>query len=358
MTSSHSPSLNKGLESVDHHAVLRILDVNLNRAAEALRTLEDIARVIREDATSSGVIKELRHQLGQLADRLDRPERLAARCVYRDAGTQKTTPDEAQRSDWRAIIIAACERSQQSLRVLEECSKLINPTLSASFKQLRYLALDQLALVELRLARPQAPFSDAAVYLLVDCSLPLDRFTTVVQELQRSGVDLFQLRDKQADGGKLLSYARAAVQALGPGQVIINDRVDIALASGAGGVHVGQDDLPIQEVQRLSKGRLWIGVSTHDLQQAIQAERAGADYVGCGPTFPSSTKHFDHFAGTEFLQQVSAQVEIPAFAIGGINLSNVALVRQAGFRRIAVSGAVLDSNNPSHAARSLADALQ
>ncbi|MCA9134267.1 MAG: thiamine phosphate synthase [Planctomycetales bacterium] len=335
-------------------AALRVVDANANRAAEGLRTLEDTARLVREDALAAEWLKQLRHQLGEVLAGIDRPQRLSSRDTVSDAGTQLTATNEIRRDNLTQVVTTASERVGQSLRCLEEYSKLLSPQLSQQFKQLRYAAYDVLAKVEIRLSGGERPGS-ARLYLLIDCTQELDLFEAYVRELAAAGVDWFQLRDKQAEGGKLLRYARCAVAALreSPARVIVNDRVDIALASGAAGVHVGQDDLPLTAVRRLAGSALWIGVSTHSLQQAQAAEAAGADYIGCGPTFPSSTKSFTAFPGLELIRQVSAAVRIPLFAIGGIDLQRVGKVVQCGCRRIAVSHAIHAASQPTAAASAL-----
>lgn len=343
------------------HSTLRILDVNLNRATEGLRTLEDIARVIHEDATSSSILKALRHSLGEFAAKLPRTERLEARAAHSDAGTSLTTKSELSRANWSDVVTAACERVTQSLRVIEEASKIEFNSLVSEIKQLRYRAYDDLALVENRLKNAASQgltsFPGSPLYLLVGCEQPIEGFVATLRELQQAGVGLFQIRDKRADGAQLLQYARAAVASVGADCVVVNDRVDVALASGAGAVHVGQEDLPIAEVRRLSGSKLWIGVSTHDISQVRAAQQAGADYIGCGPTFPSTTKQFEQFAGLEFLRQVPAEILIPAYAIGGISIDNIDQVRQTGICRVAVSGAILSAKNPSDAAKAMAQKL-
>jgi thiamine-phosphate pyrophosphorylase len=104
-------------------------------------------------------------------------------------------------------------------------------------------------------------------------------------------------------------------------------------------------------------GRLTIGVSTHNLSQATQAQLSGADYIGCGPTFPSETKSFDQFAGVEWLHQVATEIDIPAYAIGGISAANVSQVLATGVRRIVVGAAIWASQAPEEQARRLADQL-
>jgi thiamine-phosphate pyrophosphorylase len=337
----------------------RILDVNANRAMEGLRTIEDAARVIREDAKIADSLKSLRHDLAAVIEQLDRSQRLMARDTAQDAGIGLTAASERQRVDWRSIVVAASERCQQSLRCLEEYSKLISEDVSLLFKSLRYRAYDVLAEAELRLLSTPFP-SSAQLYLLVNCSLPLAEFQVYVRSLADSGADLIQLRDKSADGARLRLYAGAATQALAETstRLIVNDRVDIALASGAAGVHLGQEDLPIQDARRIAGYALWIGVSTHSIERAIQAQASGADYIGCGPTFSSTTKAFDEFPGPKFVAEVSARITIPFFAIGGITEANLSEVKRAGCSRIAVSSVVQDSAHPQATVQRLKRHLQ
>ena len=346
---------------LEHERLLavRVMDANANRAGEGLRTLEDVARLVHEDTAAVTWLKQLRHGLAEALGMLQRGERLQMRSTLGDAGTDVHARGEQQRADVASIVAAACERVLQSLRNLEEFSKLWSTPASGTFKQLRYEAYDVLAKLELRWLTGRSLKDNQRLYLLIDCSLPLESFHAQVGSLADAGVDLFQLRDKRAEGARLMQYARAAVDALQhrPAQLIVNDRVDVALASGAAGVHVGQDDISLVDALRLAQSRLWIGVSTHSLAEAMEAEQGGADYIGCGPTFPSQTKHFAEFAGPEFLREVAAHVSIPAFALGGVDEDNLSQVLNANFQRIAVSGAILRAEDPGQAARRLKERL-
>lgn len=337
----------------------RVLDACANRAAEGLRTIEDVARLVREDAWAAAQLKSLRHELGRVVDCLPRMERLAARCTHTDAGTGLLGSAENQRADWQSIVSAASERVAQSLRSLEEFSKIFDPNIALQFKQLRYRAYDSLAEIEIRF-RETRNIQSARLYVLIDCHKPIDEFAQYLRQLATAGVDWFQLREKKLDDCQFLKYARAAVDALQglSASVIINDRPDIALLSGAAGVHVGQDDLPIEQVRRLVGHKLLVGVSTHSIQQLLEAQDRGADYVGCGPTFPSRTKCFSEYPGLEFIQQATGLARVPAFAIGGIDAENMAEVIAAGCNRIAVSACVHAASDPVLAATLLANCLR
>ncbi len=338
--------------------IWRLIDVNANRVAEGLRTTEDLARVVFENAVASSKIKALRHSVSEAIAELDRHSRLGARDTGHDAGTQITTDSERRRPSWDSILIAANERSLQALRCLEEFTKPIGDAISARFKQLRYQAYDTLAEVELALtAKPST--EQGQLYLLIDCQRPMDEFVAYLANLFDSGVDWIQIRDKTIDGGQLVDYTRAALRVATRYEhnrkrlVIVNDRLDVALAARADGVHLGQEDLTIQDARRTAGRHLIIGVSTHSVEQAERAVASGADYIGCGPTFPTVTKSFEDFPGLNYLKQVSERFPIAAFAIGGIDVNNLAEVLASGIRRIAVSSSIHAAMDPIAAARQL-----
>src|SRR4030065_1491695 len=123
--------------------------------------------------------------------------------------------------------------------------------------------------------------------------------------------------------------------------LIINDFLDIAMCAGADGVHLGQDDLPLKEARKIIGRDRIVGISTHSLEQAIEAEKNGADYIGFGPVFTTSTKDAGKPKSIEMLHEVKKQVSIPVVAIGGINLVNVKSVLHTGVDAIAVASAIL-----------------
>jgi thiamine-phosphate pyrophosphorylase len=207
---------------------------------------------------------------------------------------------------------------------------------------------------------PAELLQDARLYVLLDGRDSSDSFAQLVQDLVEAGVDVLQLRDKQLPDRDLVARARMLRQLTRGSDTlfVVNDRPDIAVLSDADGVHVGQDELTVADCRTIVGSNRLVGVSTHSLGQARQAILDGADYIGCGPTFPSQTKAFEDFPGLDFLRAVQAEVHIPAFAIGGINRENLACVLEAGFYRVAVSGAVTTSTGPVAAARSLRQTLR
>jgi thiamine-phosphate pyrophosphorylase len=128
-------------------------------------------------------------------------------------------------------------------------------------------------------------------------------------------------------------------------------------------VHVGQEEMPLCDVRRLVGSEMLVGVSTHSMEQARLAVRDGADYLGAGPVFPSSTKAFDEFPGVDFLKQIAAEMTLPdstlpVFAIGGINSGNLPQVIDSGVQRIAVQSVVTESQDPAAICRQLKEKLE
>lgn len=165
----------------------------------------------------------------------------------------------------------------------------------------------------------------------------------VLPELLRAGVKMLQLRAKSLAAKEFLELARwVRDETANHGcRLIVNDRVDIAMACRADGVHLGQDDLPLHAGRKLM-GQGIIGISTHDIEQARQAQHDGADYIGFGPMFGTQTKDTGYSArGTDMLKEIRAAVTIPIVAIGGINEQNVSQVWQAGANSAAIISDIL-----------------
>ncbi|HEY3302616.1 MAG TPA: thiamine phosphate synthase [Candidatus Binatia bacterium] len=172
------------------------------------------------------------------------------------------------------------------------------------------------------------------LYAILDTSFCKDRSPiAILRQLLRGGVKLVQLRAKELPSGKFFDLAKEARQLTREAGAlfIVNDRADIALACNADGAHLGQDDLPLAAARKVLGREKIIGISTHDLAQVREAEAGGADYIGFGPIFGSTTKDTGYAArGLEMLRDIKQAVKIPVVAIGGINEGNVAEVWKAG----------------------------
>jgi len=179
----------------------------------------------------------------------------------------------------------------------------------------------------------------------VDLQLPWGAYVITSQDhLQiaeqacSGGARVIQYRDKDAPAARRLDVARQirSVTRESGTLFIVNDHIDIALLSAADGVHLGQDDLSIAEARKIVPAGFLIGKSIHSLDQAIEAQGLGADYIGIGPVFATPTKENNPPIGLETLRKIAAAIEIPFVAIGGINLENMAKVKAAGVRNVAM----------------------
>jgi len=177
----------------------------------------------------------------------------------------------------------------------------------------------------------------------------------VMEAAIRGGADIVQLRDKETPPERLLGQARALRELTRRYGVpfIVNDYPELALEVEADGVHLGQEDMPIAEARRLLGGDKIIGISTHSIEQAREAVRAGADYIGVGPVYPTPTKPGRPAAGLEYVRQAAAEIAIPWVAIGGITLDNADEVLDAGARRLCAVSAIVGSPDPEAVSREL-----
>lgn len=334
------------MSEAEQTAAWRTIDANFNRAVEGLRVVEDHARFVLGDAFLSRECKALRHDLTSALSGIDPHNvRLVCRDTLGDVGTSISTPQEAERHSAQELAAANWQRASQALRVIEEFAKLISSA-ATSFEQLRYRSYT-LAKAFAVNERSRTIWEGRHLYMLIDGGPSEAAFAATARELIPAGVHVLQLRDKHLDDRQLLERAkqlRRLIDEAPPDQrplFIMNDRPDIAILARADGVHVGQEELPVSEVRRLVGPVMQIGVSTHSLEQARAAVLAGADYLGCGPTFASETKSFADFPGLPFLRQLAAEIALPSFAIGGITADNLAQVLATGMTRVAVSGAIL-----------------
>jgi thiamine-phosphate pyrophosphorylase len=340
-------------------ALERILDASVNRACEGLRTLEDLARFVLDDAELSRRAKDARHAVRAAASAAG-PRRLVAwRNTPGDVGTSIATEQEATRTSAGSLAVAAGNRVGEALRSCEEVAKALGLDAFA-FEAARYEAYEIQRRLVLALGSGMGPRWRVCVLITAElCRLP---WQEVAEAACRGGAGCLQLREKELGDRELLSRARRLVEIARPHgvAVVVNDRPDIGLLSGAVGVHVGQSDLGVAEIRRLAGDRLLVGVSCSTLEQARQAAHDGADYLGLGPMFASVTKPKDGLSGPALVEAVSADPVaggLGHLAISGITPENVGELVAAGCTGIAVCGAVCGAEDPQAATRALVEAM-
>ena len=200
----------------------------------------------------------------------------------------------------------------------------------------------------------------AQLYLILDRQVnSYDELWQILTKSVRTNVDIVQLRDKFGSAREVLKFSKEARQFIrGKIPFIVNDRVDIALASGASGVHLGQDDLSVSFARRILGKNALVGVSCQSLKHALKAQRDGADYIGFGSVFKTLTKPNRREMNLKLLEKVSAQIKIPLFAIGGITAQRVDLIRRLGIARVAVCREICLASDVRKAVVELKSALR
>ncbi len=175
-----------------------------------------------------------------------------------------------------------------------------------------------------------------------------------VAQAVQGGVNMVQLREKDLPGGRLLALAKELKQAMGQQAVlVVNERVDVALAAGAQGIQLGEEALPVTEARRLAGEEMLIGRSVHTPEGALRAQDQGADFLVLGTIFPSRSHPGESAAGVGLVARVVERVKLPVLAIGGVNQQNAYQVMKAGASGVAVVGAILGSQDPRRAAQEL-----
>jgi thiamine-phosphate pyrophosphorylase len=265
----------------------------------------------------------------------------------------------------RHVFAANAARASQSIRSLEECSRLVVPAVTAAFEQLRY-RIYTLEKAAMTIITSQNKFADISLCVLLDVNQPQAEFKTLVGQLLAAGVKMIQLRDKQANTALLCERTKTIIRQaqqhaeLTAGKrclVLVNDRADVAVAANADGVHLGETDLPVNLARKVCGHEFIIGRTAHSIDEAKQAVRDGADYLGVGPCYPSITKQFKEFASETFLRNVSEEIRLPVFAIGGITSDNLDRLVHLGVKRVAIASSITGAADPGEESRRICSLL-
>ncbi|MEB3332077.1 MAG: thiamine phosphate synthase [Synechococcaceae cyanobacterium] len=364
-------------------AVLRLLDANLDRAREGLRVLEDWARFGLDRPDLVARCKDLRQRLGRCHEDRFR----LARHTASDPAAGLAHPAQAERRGPAAVLAANAARVQEALRVLEEFGRQPAPQLAVEAAAIRYRLYDlEVDLLRAGAAADGEADGDRRRRLLRSCRLylitsPGPGLVAAVEGALNAGVRLVQYRAKPgalAAGGEPLDDAGRLAEARSLRRLcsqhgalfLVNDRIDLALAVEADGVHLGQGDLPPAQARRLLGPERLIGRSTHALPQLRQALADGCDYVGVGPVHATPSKPGREPVGLDYVRAAAGLLggpqagssepadAIPFFAIGGIDAATLPPVLAAGAGRVAVVRAITAAADPGAAASELLALLQ
>jgi len=341
--------------------VLRIVDANFNRIGEGLRLLEDTARLILNDADLSRQLKAMRHSLS-IKDLSTKKNLLQARDSHGDVGIKIEVSQQSKERDIASTVVANSRRVQESLRVIEELSKIPSIDLAdEAFKGARFELYDIEKSLVSKLLRKEKADRISGLYTIIDTQYLNNRSCEdMASQIIEGGAGIIQLRAKDMSVRKITAIAKKLKRlcAENGALFIVNDRLDITLAADADGLHIGQEDLLSEDARRLLPIDRIIGCSVASAEQAKEAEDAGADYLAVSAVFPTPSKKDTTIAGLKVLKEIRKQTQLPLVAIGGINIDNTAEVQAAGADSVAIISAIMQAESPGEATRQIIELLR
>lgn len=322
----------------------RLLDANINRVSEGIRVVEDVARFMYNQKEFSKELREKRHYLRKLFIQKDN-NFLNSRDTKKDVGIEITKASQLdKKSNIKNIVVGNFKRIQEGLRSIEEISKIsCDYCISKEVEALRY-SFYNLEKEFMGSLKPQIPLG---LYGITAENFSKGRSNyEVVTEMIKSGIKIVQYREKFKSLREKLEEAKILCELCKKNNVlfIVNDHVDIALMVDADGVHVGQEDMHVNEIRKILGSNKIIGLSTHSVEDADKALLQDVDYIGVGPIFPTTTK--DRVAvGIEYMKYVEKNIDLPYIAIGGIKESNLLQIVEKGAKRIALVSEIVGADD-------------
>ncbi|MBO8234283.1 thiamine phosphate synthase [Prochlorococcus marinus XMU1419] len=321
----------------------QIIDANLDRAREGLRVLEDWARFGLGKEKYVKKIKNFRQILGK--NHLEVYKQ--SRNHINDKCKGLTHKEQFNRNTSDQIISSNSGRVQEALRVIEEFSRLHNHELSKIASEIRYeiytIEIDLLNLSSCKNSEKILKEND--LYVITDQKANL---LEIIEEILIAGVRIIQHRFKTGSDKDNLQEAIKIKKLCKKYNAlfIINDRLDIALASNADGIHLGKDDLDLKTARKLLGYSKIIGISANNKIDISNALKKGCDYIGIGPVFETTTKKNKKPIGIEKIKTLTKDLNIPWFAIGGINSNNISYLKRHGFKKVALVSQLMNSEHP------------
>ncbi len=325
----------------------RLLDACINRSAEGLRVLEDIARFSFDHQKMSSDIRKLRHEIRELFKGREK-ELLSSRKALDDVGIETSMKQKQdERKNLKDTVLSNFKRVEEALRSIEEILKSKGEYLAG--KKMETLRFSVYCLEPEFISFFSRKLPQGIYGILGErFSLGMTNADTAKQMVD-AGIDVLQYREKLKDKNLKQIFKECCeireITAAANVPFIINDYTDIAMMVGADGIHQGQDDLPIDAVRKIAK-EMMIGCSTHSPEQAAKAVADGADYIGVGPIFTTRTKDdVCDAVGLEYLEHVAATYDIPFVAIGGIKISNLREVLSRGAKTVCLVTEIIGAEN-------------
>ncbi len=323
--------------------VYQIIDANLDRAREGLRVLEDWARFGFGKNDFVAKIKNYRQILGKNHLGIYKQ----SRNQIEDQCKGLTHQEQSNRKTPEQIISSNAGRVQEALRVIEEFSRLHNQELSKIASEIRYeiytLEIDLLNLSNSNGLEEILKEND--LYIITD---PKENLLEIIEDILIAGVKIIQHRFKTGTDKDNLEEAIHIKNLCKRynSLFIINDRIDIALASNADGIHLGQDDIDLKTARKLLGNSKIIGISANNEIDISDALKKGCDYIGIGPVFETATKKDKKPLGIEKIKTLTKDLNIPWFAIGGVTKKNISYLKSNGFQKVALVSELMNSEDP------------
>ncbi len=313
------------------------IDANINRALEGLRVCEDVFRFVRRGSMISARLKSLRHEIIEAVKIFPQGLLLRERDVAGDEIKFADTAGEKERGSVFDLARKNLRRSQEALRSIEEFFKLASPGGEQNpFQALRFTlySLEKDICLPLLRAEKINKFENSLYAILDSAFVKNNEYAKTAARLIKGGASIIQLRMKDSSMKVILREARSVAAACREKGVIfiVNDHPEAALLSGADGLHLGQDDLPVIEARKVVPPEMIIGVSTHSAAQALEAADENPDYIAAGPVFDTKSKYGELMKGigTDIIKDIINKIETPVVAIGGIDHSRIAELKKSG----------------------------
>ena len=339
--------MNNNQNQQDDLRIAQIIDANLDRAREGLRVLEDWARYGLGRVDIVKKLKDFRQILG--SHHLDSYK--FARNYTKDECNGLDHPEQFKRIYTKNIISSNSSRIQEALRVLEEFSRNNNYELSKAAAFIRY----EMYSLEIELMNAKCnqhlnkQLLENNLYLITNEKPDL---IEDIENLLNGGVKIIQHRFKDINDSNNLNKAKILRKLCKDKRAIfiVNDRVDIALACDADGVHLGQNDLDIVSARKILGFSKIIGISANNEQRIKDAIEQGCDYLGIGPVFETNTKKNKKPLGIDKIKKLTKDIKIPWYAIGGIKYENISLLKSNGIYKVAIVSEIMNDENPKNKA--------
>ncbi len=327
--------------------IYQIIDANLDRAREGLRVLEDWARFGLGNEDFVIRTKNFRQILGKNHAEIYKK----SRNFIEDQSKGLSHFEQNNRKNPEEIICSNSARIQEALRVIEEFSRGHNKNLSKIASEIRYeiytLEVDLLKFNTRK--RAELIIRENNLYFVTDQK---NKLIEIIEKILSGGVKLIQHRFKEGNDIKHLQEAIEIKRLCKKynSLFIVNDRIDIALASDADGIHLGQGDIDIVTARKLLGHSKIIGISANNSNDINNAIKNGCDYIGIGPVFKTTTKKNKKPLGVEKIKNLTKDLNLPWFAIGGINKKNISSLKGQGIKKVAVISGLLNSEDPKEEA--------